>query len=120
MTFFAFLKTISRNVKHFTFQFRLKAQGMLNTRLFHQTACTSSGQKYPTNTTMVYSLVFILHTVPSALTVKDGLHVLVYLIEVLLSLALIPEPGMTLKLLELHQEELEKKGIWKSQCVSID
>lgn len=114
-----FLKLRGPNVKHCIFQFPVKVPDMLNTRSFHQTVCTSSGRKYPRNTTMVYFSAFTLPTVPSALTTKDGLHMLAYSIEVTPSPAFILGPGMTFGLPDLREEELENIGIWTLPCVSI-
>jgi len=69
---------------------------------------------------MVYFSAFILPTVPSALTVKDRPHMLVYSIGVTPSPTFSPEPGMTFGLPDLHQEELEKIGTWTLPCVSVE
>ena len=69
---------------------------------------------------MAYFVAFILPIAPSARTVKDGLHMLVYSIEVTPSPAFVLEPGMTYGLPDLQQEELEKIGTWTLQCVSTD
>ena len=63
---------------------------------------------------------FISATVPSALTMKDGLQMLIYSTEVTQSPAFILGPGMTFGLPDLQEEELENIGIWTLPCVSID
>ena len=55
---------------------------------------------------------FISANMPSALTMKDGLRMLVYSKEVTSSPAFILGPGMTFGLPDLQEEELENKGIW--------
>ena len=63
---------------------------------------------------------FISATMSSALTMKDGLRMLVYSIEVTPSPAFILGPGMTFGLPDLQEEELENIGISTLPCVSID